>query len=184
MTVAMTTDICHAELAEQLDTAPASPLLTGDTWLEANGRPCILRIDLPISASEMVAALYGEQSRLQRGDLDSVEGVWAHTAIVVVQDGLFHVERLADKIHEQQQPGTLEASEWLAYCRQRVAAVAEQLWQTRKHRCPCGYATDDMNAFDTHLGATEGMQPEHFEVLGGWSLEQVLAWESAMAARA
>ena len=184
MTVALTTDICHAELAEQLDSAPASPLLTGGIWFEANGRPCLLRIDLPISASEMVAALYGEYSRLQREDLATAEGVWAHAAIVVVQDGLFHVERLADKIHEQEQPGTLEASVWLAYCRQRVAAVAERFWQTRKHRCPCGYATDDMHAFDEHLKSTEGIEPEHFEVLGGWSLEEVLAWESAMAARA
>jgi hypothetical protein len=173
----MTAAASHVEPGRP-DTAPASPLFSGGSWLEANGRPCILRMELPIAADEMVAALYGEYQRLGLDDLASAEGVWAHIALVVVQEGLHEVEELAGKIREQAQAAALEAPEWLAYRRRRVAAVVGQVWQTKKHRCPCGYATDDMQLFDEHLIATENREPEHFEVLGGWSLEQVLTWRS------
>ena len=68
------------------------------------------------------------------------------------------------------------APDWLAFCRHRVADVTGADWSTAKHRCPCGYATDDVAAFDTHLDETEEMRPEHFEVVDGWTLEQVLGW--------
>jgi hypothetical protein len=180
----MAADICHTEPEERLNTALTSPLLTGGTWSEGSGQPYVLRMELPVSADNMVAALYGEHDRLHQRDLADDEDIWVNVALVVVQDGLHAVEELAEGIREQEQTDTLAASDWLAYCRHRVAMVVGGAWETRTHRCPCGYATDDVNAFDEHLRETEGMEPEHFEVLDGWSLEQMLGWQPVMAAGA
>jgi hypothetical protein len=51
-------------------------------------------------------------------------------------------------------------------------------WQASRHRCSCGFAAADMTAFDRHLEATDGLEPEHFEVLDGWTLPQVVAWQA------
>ncbi len=163
---------------------PASPLITAGRWFEADGRPYIARMELPLSAEEMVAALYGEHPRLMPADLEADEGVWANAALVVVQDGLREIERIAVRIRQQERSPELAAPEWLAFCRRRVAEVTGDpgQWQAAKHRCPCGYATDDADAFDEHLGGTDGTEPEHFEVADGWTLPQVTQWQTAMAA--
>src|SRR6266566_656207 len=160
---------------------PASPVITADRWFDADGRPYIARMELPLSAEEMVAALYGEHARLIPADLEADEDVWAHAALVVVQDGLHEIERIAAKIRKQKQSPTLAVPEWLAFCRRRVAEVTGDpgQWQAAKHRCPCGYATDDADAFDEHLGGTDGTEPEHFEVADGWTLPQVTQWQTA-----
>lgn len=157
--------------------ARSIPLLAGPRCFEARGRPCVLRMEVPIAAGEMVAALYGEHGRLHQRDLEDDEDIWMHAAVVLVQDGLAQVEQLADRLIEQERAGTLAAPDWLARCRRRVAEVIGEDWANAKHRCPCGYATDDATAFDAHLDGTEGMQPEHFEVLDGWTFEQVLGWQ-------
>jgi hypothetical protein len=166
--------------ARQPDTVPASPLFMGGKWFEANGLPCLIQMELPVSAEDMVAALYRDRSRLLYIDLGTDEGVWGSIAVVVVYDGLGNIRCTASQVREQEQSGTLDAPGWLTYCRRRVAAVVGQAWQARKHRCSCGYAADEVNAFDEHLSTTEGMEPEHFETLDGWSLDRVLAWQPAM----
>lgn len=157
--------------------ARSTPSLAGRQCFETQGRPCVLRMEVPIAAGEMVAALYGEHGRLHQRDLQDDEDIWVNVALVLVQDGLPQVERLADGLIEQERAGTLAAPGWLARCRRRVAEVIGEGWASAKHRCPCGYATCDAAAFDAHLDETEGMQPEHFEVLDGWTLEQVLGWQ-------
>lgn len=175
---------CRAESAREPDTAPTSPLITGGTWFEATGLPCLVRMALPVSAEDMVAALYRDHSRLLDADLETDEEIWSSIAIVIVQDGLYQIWRTADQICKQEQSGTLEAPDWLTYCRSRVAAVVGQTWRDRKYRCPCGYATNDMNAFDEHLESTEGMEPEHSEALDGWMLEQLLVCQSTVGTAA
>ncbi len=59
------------------------------------------------------------------------------------------------------------------------AQVAPAQWDAVLYRCPCGFAADDAGEFDRHLDAAEGAEPEHFEVLGGWTLEQVRRWQAA-----
>ena len=59
------------------------------------------------------------------------------------------------------------------------AHVAAAGWDAAPYRCPCGFATDDASDFDQHLDGTEGAEPEHFEVLGGWTLQQVRQWQAA-----
>jgi hypothetical protein len=98
-------------------------LIAGSRWFPGEGRPYMVRMDLPLSAREMVAALYGDHERLVPADLDTDEELYGHVAVVVVQDGLRAVERLADLIDQQQSRRTLAAPEWLGLCRRRVAEV-------------------------------------------------------------
>jgi hypothetical protein len=102
----------------------ASPVPTVRSWLfDGEGRPHVVRIELPLSAGEMVAALYGEHEHLMPADLDTDEEVWEHIAVVIVQDGLKAVEQLADMIDAQEPCRSLAAPEWLALCRHRVGEV-------------------------------------------------------------
>lgn len=95
---------------------------TVNSWLfDGEGRPHLVRIELPLSAEEMVAALYGEHEHLMPADLDTDEEVWEHVAVAVVQDGLNVIEQLAGMIDAQESCRSLTAPEWLALCRQRVA---------------------------------------------------------------
>lgn len=171
-----TTDLqALSSTAAEGQPTPTSPLVAGN-WFETDGRPCLLRMEVPVAAREMVAALYGEYKRLFPIDLQEDDDVWTHVAVVLYQPGLDQIEKLTDTLLEQEQAGTLAAPDWLAHCRRRVAKVIGERWGTAKHRCPCGYATDDSTAFDAHLDRTENMRPEHFEVLDGWTLERVLGW--------
>lgn len=156
---------------------PASPVITSGRWFDADGRPYIARMELPLSAEEMVAALYGEHPRLMPADLEADESVWANAALVVVQDGLHEIDRIAATIRKQEQSPKLAAPEWLAFCRRRVAEVTGDPghWQAAKHRCPCGYATSDAGAYGEHLGGTDGPEPGHVEVAGGRAIRQVAA---------
>ena len=52
-------------------------------------------------------------------------------------------------------------------------------WRAAPYRCPCGFAIDDADEFDQHIDASEGADPEHFEVLAGWTLQQVRRWQAA-----
>jgi hypothetical protein len=54
-------------------------------------------------------------------------------------------------------------------------------WQASALRCPCGFATDDVQEFDGHLEATADEEPEHFETEGNWTLHQVRQWLISMA---
>lgn len=102
----------------------ASPVITAGSGLfEAEGRPYVVRMELPLSAAEMVAALYGDHDRLRAGDLEDDEWVWRCIALVVVQDGLNAVEHLARLISAAEAGRVLAAPEWLALCRKRVAEV-------------------------------------------------------------
>jgi hypothetical protein len=83
----------------------------------------VVRLEVPLSPAEMVAALYGEFDRLTRADLGTAEDVWRHVAVVVAQDGMNTIELIADLIDEQERHGMLVAPEWLAWCRRRVAEV-------------------------------------------------------------
>jgi len=83
----------------------------------------VVRVELPLSATEMVAALYGEHDRLTPADLGTEEEVWGHIAVVVVQEGLLAVWQLAGVIERAEPCRVLATPEWLALCRKRVAEV-------------------------------------------------------------
>jgi hypothetical protein len=105
--------------------AVTGPLLTAGSGLfDREGRPLVVRLEVPLSAGEMVAALYGEHQRLTQADLGTDQDVWRYVAVVIAQDGMHAIEQLADVIAEQEQRGALAAPEWLAWCRRRVDEVA------------------------------------------------------------
>lgn len=107
--------------------AGANPAATvGSSWFEAKGRPYVVRIELPLSAEEVVAALYRDHDRLGPPDLGTDEEVWGAIALAVIQDGLHAVDNAADSILVQEHHGTLAAPDWLALCRRRVAEVTGQ----------------------------------------------------------
>jgi hypothetical protein len=61
--------------------------------------------------------------------------------------------------------------------------LTPEQWQASALRCPCGFATDDIEEFDGHLEATAEREPEHFEIAGEWTLQRVRQWQaSAIAA--
>jgi hypothetical protein len=60
-----------------------------------------------------------------------------------------------------------------------VEDLRRDRWDAASYRCPCGFAGDDVGEFDRHLDAAEGAGPEHFEVLEGWTFEQVRRWQAA-----
>jgi hypothetical protein len=111
-----------AEL-DGLGAGRVSPVFTGGDCFELEGRPHVLRMELPVSAEEMVAALYGEHGRLQEGDLETDEDIWRKAAIMIILDGLPVIEERADQILVEEARNALFHPEWLALCRRRVAEV-------------------------------------------------------------
>jgi hypothetical protein len=96
---------------------------TGSGLFDQEGRPHVVRMELPLSAREMVAALYGEHDRLTPADLDTDEQLWGHIAVVAAQEGLPAIWRLAGVIDAAEPCRVLAAPGWLAWCRKRVAEV-------------------------------------------------------------
>jgi len=112
------------QVRQWLAAAVDGPFLTAGSGLfDGEGRPLVVRMEVPLSAREMVAALYGEHERLTQADLGTDQDVWRYVAVVVAQDGLHAIEQLTDAIGEQERCGSLVAPEWLAWCRRRVAEV-------------------------------------------------------------
>lgn len=102
----------------------SSLLAAGSELFYGEGRPLAVWLEVPLSAREIVAALYGEHENLTQADLATDQDVWLYVAVVVAQDGMHTIEQLADMIDEQERCRTLAASEWLAWCRRRVGEVA------------------------------------------------------------
>jgi len=59
------------------------------------------------------------------------------------------------------------------------AQVSPDHWQAARYRCACGYASDDADEFGGHLDATDGAEPEHFEVVDDWTLQQLKLWQTS-----
>jgi hypothetical protein len=100
----------------------AGPILMARSGpFDADDRPLVVRAEVPLSAWEMVAALYREYECLAQADLSTDEDVWRHVTIVVARDGQNSIEQLTDMVAEQERCHILAAPDWLAWCRQRVA---------------------------------------------------------------
>jgi len=104
------------------EAAPTSPVITAGTWFEAGGRPLTLRMELPLSAELMVAALYSDET-IQADDLLTAEDVWGQVACILTDKGMAELEQLAAMLPRQEKRGRLDAPDWLAFVRQRVAEV-------------------------------------------------------------
>lgn len=101
----------------------SSPVVSGGTWFETADRPFVLRVERPMSFDEMVAALYG--AGLTPGELATPAKVWGHVAVSLTAFGCTWIEHQADQITAAEAAGQLDdaAAEWLATCRDAVAAT-------------------------------------------------------------
>jgi hypothetical protein len=110
------------------DPGPArvGPVLAADRWFDedAGRKPLSLRMEFPLSAEEMVAALWA-RAELSAGDLDSDEAVWGYAALVLTNDGIKAIEQAADQILVREHRHVMSGEEawWLAFLRRRVAEV-------------------------------------------------------------
>jgi len=96
------------------------PVIRGPRWFEPEGRPLVVRVELPLAPAEMVAALYGVA---EPGDIASDEDLIGAVAVTVTLEGLPALAERAARIRRDEQRGTTESPEFLALCRRRVAAL-------------------------------------------------------------
>lgn len=153
----------------------ATSPVVGDGCFNAPERPFLVRTDVPVTAEMLVAAIYGERDDLFDFDIADDDGLWESIAFALVMEGFRRIEERALAIRAQLRSGTLADPEWLRRCRRRVADLIGGGWRAARHRCPCGYATDDAAEFDEHLHLAEGREPAHFEVSGSDPLHHF--WE-------
>src|SRR5713101_6001653 len=64
---------------------PPLPVITGSRWFEPEGRPFILRVELPLAFDEMVAALYGITVP---GDITGDEDLIGAVVVTLTLEGL------------------------------------------------------------------------------------------------
>jgi hypothetical protein len=98
------------------------PVITGPHWFGPEPRPFVLHLELPLTLDEMVAALYGV---VEADDIASAEDVCGSVAVTLLLEGLTGLERRARQIRRDEERGALTSPAFLAFCRQRVAALLE-----------------------------------------------------------
>jgi hypothetical protein len=111
-------------LLDHREAARLSPVIGDGGWFERACLPVTMRIELPLSAELMVAALYSDKTGLNPDDLVTSEDVWGYAAIILAQEGMRAIERQAADIHDRELRGSRQTTpEWLAFLRRRVAEV-------------------------------------------------------------
>ncbi|HZR49215.1 MAG TPA: hypothetical protein VFB06_06830 [Streptosporangiaceae bacterium] len=99
-------------------------VVPADGWFETEDRPYVLRMEVPLSVEEMVAALYSEHNRLTPAELASDQDVRGHIAVTLLAKGQPAIGYVAEQVREAEQSGSgVRAPAWLALCRRRVAEV-------------------------------------------------------------
>ena len=96
------------------------PVISGARWFGPEARPFALRIEVPLTFGEMVATLYGV---VQPDEIGSDEDLCGNVAVTLLIEGLAGVESRAAKLARDEQNGSVESPEFLASCRQWVAAL-------------------------------------------------------------
>ncbi len=99
---------------------PPLPVISGSRWFEPEGRPFIVRIEVPLAFDEMVAALYGVA---EPGDITGDHDLIGTVVVTVTLEGLPALAERAARIRRDEQRGAIESPAFLALCRQRVAAL-------------------------------------------------------------
>ena len=98
----------------------ALPVIAGARWFGADVRPFVLRVEVPLTVEQMVAALYDVA---QQDEISSDEDLCGSVAVTLLIEGLPLVEARATRLAQDEQRGEVESPEFLALCRQRVAAL-------------------------------------------------------------
>ncbi len=98
----------------------ALPVIAGARWFGPEVRPFVLRVEVPLTVEQMVAALYDVA---QPDEISSDEGLCGSVAVTLLIEGLPRLEARATRLARDEQRGAVESPEFLAFCRQRVAAL-------------------------------------------------------------
>jgi hypothetical protein len=107
------------------EVSQVSPVVGRSAWVDGTEdapHPLTMRIEYPITAQEMVGALYHDGDFLHRRDLATAADVWRCVALALTDAGMDALSDWAAEI-ERTAPEQIERPEWLAFVRARVAAV-------------------------------------------------------------
>jgi len=102
------------------DAPLALPVVRGPQWFGREVRPFVLRVEVPLTVEQMVAALY---DIAQQDEISSDEDLCGSVAVTLLIEGLPRVDERAARLARDEQRGGVESPEYLALCRQRVAAL-------------------------------------------------------------
>jgi hypothetical protein len=98
----------------------ALPVIRGARWFGSEPRPLVLRVELPLTCEEMVAALYGT---VQPDEISASEELCGCVAVTLLLEGLPALQERAARLRSSEQRGGVESPEFLDLCRQRVAEL-------------------------------------------------------------
>ncbi len=96
------------------------PVISGARWFGTSPRPLALRVEVPLTAEEMVAALYGV---VLPDEIASPEELCGSVAVMLLIEGLPGLQARAERLAQEERSGSVESPEFLAECRRRVAAL-------------------------------------------------------------
>lgn len=100
------------------------PVVEGDRWFDSDSRPFVLRVEYPLTAEEMVAALYGI---VESQDMSSDADLCGSVAVALSLEGLPGLQVRAARIRSDEHAGAIESESFLRVCRTRVTALSEAL---------------------------------------------------------
>jgi len=96
------------------------PVISGPRWFGPEAEPFVLRMEVPLTVEDMVAALYGV---VQTDEISRDEDLCGNVAITLLIEGLPGLESRAAKLTRDEQHGYVESPEFLDLCRKRVTAL-------------------------------------------------------------
>ncbi len=99
-------------------------------WLGSRGPgACLVRMEVPLPAEMMVAALFAAGLFVTAGDVADDGELFGFIAQVVEREGTGFLEAAAENLPALERSGTLPdaggvtGADWLAFCRRRIAAL-------------------------------------------------------------
>lgn len=114
------TDAAGQANCDAVDSAARLPVIEGSRWFGPEPGPLVLRIELPVTCEEMVAALYGA---VDPDEIASDEDLCGSVAVTLLIDGLPALKERVARLHNEEERGAVESPAFLAMCRDRVAAL-------------------------------------------------------------
>jgi hypothetical protein len=105
------------------DTPAALPVIRGPRWFGTESRSFVLRLEVPLTFEEMVAALYGV---VEQDEITSDEDLCGNVAVTLLIEGLPAVGARVARLSRDEEHGVVQSPRFLAHCRHRVAALIAQ----------------------------------------------------------
>jgi hypothetical protein len=96
------------------------PVIRGGRWFGSEPRPLVLRVELPLTCEEVVAALYGTA---QPDEISASEDLCGCVAVTVLLEGLPALQERAARLRATELRGGVGSPEFLDLCRRRVAGL-------------------------------------------------------------